>query len=218
MESCAIVKSSDVWPHRSYVCKSEHTTLCQIYLNKLWIPDVLIDIIKDFLYIGAEEILRRFYKNSINSSILQLSYDSFHYVDNFGRRRLTTWTIGYVYCPNPEVQLQQTLCTTCGEKCEFHPNLNGCCELEWDDEDGTLELEVETDHVAIHVENEVDIDEEDIDEDDLYDSWHPWGSTYKQDDDEDDNELEMYDPYYRNDAYSRNNEDSEKRNVYRISK
>ena len=32
------------------VVKSEETVLAQIYLNKLWIPDVLIDIIKDYLY------------------------------------------------------------------------------------------------------------------------------------------------------------------------
>ena len=205
----AIINTSNVWPYRNYVSKSDETVLCQVYLNKLWIPDVLIDIIKDYLYIGAEEVLRKFHRSSINESVKQLSYDSFHYVDVLGRRRLTTWQIGHVYCPNPEIQMQQTMCITCGEKCELHPNVNGCCVLEWDGEDGTLELVVQTDNVAIHVDQE-DMD----DEDDRYDSWHPWGK-YGRDDIDD--EIEFNDPYYRNDAYS--NEDSEEeRKSYRIRK
>ena len=183
----------------------------------MWIPDVLIDIIKDYLYINAKEVLRRYHKSVINASICNLSYDSFHYRDVFGRRRLTVWSIGHLYCPKPEIQLQQSMCITCGEKCNFHPNINGCCVLEWDGEDGTLELEVEEAdrHFAIHVDNEdagetdnEDVDE-DVDEDDLYDSWHPWGK-YGPDDEEALND----DPYYRNDAYSSN----ERSNTYSIRK
>ena len=215
MKLCAIVNTSNVWPYRNYVSKSDETTICQIYLNKLWIPDVLIDIIKDYLYIDAKEVLRKFYRSSINESIRHLSCDVFHYVDVRGRRRLTTWRIGHVYCPNPEIQLQQTMCITCGDKCEFHPNINGCCELEWDGEDGTLELEVETDHAAIYEDEDIsdETDHEDIDEDDGYESWHPWGK-YGRDEEE---EVELYDPFYRNDAY-RDDESDEERNVYRIRK
>jgi len=191
MKSCAIINAATEWPHRNQVTKSVETTLCQIYLNKLWIPDVLIDIIKDYLYISAEEILRKFNKSAINASIEHLSCDSCHYVDVFGRRRLTTWTIGHIYYPKQEVQLQQTLCVTCGEKCEVHTNVNGWCELEWDgEEDGTLELEFDISEAATTWFSEAaaglseaiyEDDDEYVDEADRYDYWNPFAS-YSPDD------------------------------------
>lgn len=192
MKSSAIINTSPVWPHRNYVSKSEETVLSQIYLNKMWIPDVLIDIIKDYLYIHAEEILRKYHKSMINASICDLTCDSFHYVDVFGRRRLTVWSIGHLYCSKPEIQLQQTMCITCGVKCESHPNANGCCLLEWDGEDGTLEFEMENEYMASLVEEEVaetGDDYNDIDEDDRYDHWKPWG---RADYDDPNNQDEEY--------------------------
>ena len=213
MRSSAIIHTSAIWPHRNYVRKSDETVLSQIYLNKLSIADVLIDIIKDYLYIDAKEVLRKYFKSSINTSIRDLTCDSYHLVDTFGRRRQTVWSVGHLYSAKPEVQLQQIICITCGEKCESHLNMNGCCAMEWDGEDGTLELEVANGYTVSSVD---DIDEDDIDEDDRYDHWNPW-SEYDpyhdvDYDDDDDYEEELYDGYYRN------HYDSEDRNAYRIRK
>ena len=143
----SIHTSSDVWPYRDYVVKSDETVLKQIYLNKLWIPDVLIDIIKDYIYTSADEILRKFHKSVMNSAIERLAIRSVHYVDDYGRRRLTMWSIkGHDYYPASEIQLEQTLCITCGEKCDFHANIDGCCPMEWDGEDGTLEFGIENEY------------------------------------------------------------------------
>lgn len=142
MISYAYINISTEWPFHHYVSKSVETSLSLIYLNKLKIPDVMIDIIKDYIYISAEEILRKFHQSEINLSIQRLSIDARHYVDEFGRRRLTHWTIGHMYCPNPEIRMQQTLCITCGETCSYHDNFTGCCELEWDAEDGTIDFQL----------------------------------------------------------------------------
>jgi len=217
MKSSAIIHTSAIWPHRNYVRKSDKTVLSQIYLNKLWIPDVLIDIIKDYLYIDAKEVLRKYYMSSIHTSIRDLTCDSYHLVDTFGRRRQTVWSVGHLYRLKPEVQMQQIMCITCGEKCNSHPNMNGCCAMEWDGEDGTLELEVANGYT---VSSSVD-DYNDIDEDDRYDHWNPWAEydpyrdldddDYDDDHDHDENEG-LYDGYYRN------SDDSEDRNAYSIRK
>ena len=127
------------------VVKSVQTVLSQIYLNKLWIPDVLIDIIKDYLYVSAEEILRKFHRSCINTSINQLSGDCYYLVDFYERRRQVHWSIGHAYglpSENP-VQMQQIMCVTCGERSDYHTNFDGCCVMEWDGEDGTMDLSIE---------------------------------------------------------------------------
>ena len=108
-------------------------------LNKLWIPDVLIDIIKDYLYIDTSTVLRNFYKASINKSISSLMIDTSHLYDIYGRKRITHWSIGQHY-RGGEVQLKNLICTTCGECSDSHMRADKCCAMEWDGEDGTLEL------------------------------------------------------------------------------
>ena len=115
-----------------FVEKANYVVFQQMVLNKLWIPDVLIDIIKDYLYISAEEVLRKFYKYSINCSIMRMVVDAQYYSDMYGRIRIAHWSAGHLYAPN-EVQLQEDVCVTCGDFSMHHPNLNGCCNLEWDD-------------------------------------------------------------------------------------
>jgi len=65
-----------------------------------------------------------------------------YYVDLYGRKRQAHWSTGhdFNYAEEP-VQLQQILCLTCGEACTYHTNLDQCCPLEFDGEDGTLVLE-----------------------------------------------------------------------------
>ena len=131
-----------VWPQRDSVVKSVQTCLSQIYLNKLFIPDVLIDIIKDYLYISEAEILRRFHKSCLNTSINEMTCSVTYFIDMYGRRRQAQWATGHDF-PTAEIQFQQVLCMTCGETCQYHTNLDGCCVLEFDGEDGTLILDIE---------------------------------------------------------------------------
>ena len=55
-----------------YVEKANDVVFQQMVLKKLWIPDVLIDIIKDFLYISADAVLRKYYRIGLNLSITSL--------------------------------------------------------------------------------------------------------------------------------------------------
>ena len=118
---------------------TEKTVISIMLLNKLWIPDVLIDLIKDYLYISVYTVWQNFYRLSINRSITSLTIKTIDMFDIFGRKRITHWQIGHVYTES-EIELQNTICTTCCEGKDRHENVNGCCALEWDGEDGSLEL------------------------------------------------------------------------------
>ena len=117
-----------------FVEKSPEVVSQLMVLNKLWIPDVLIDIIKDFLYISAAEVLRKFYRFNLNSSITDLTTMSSCVIDVYGRQRLAHWAKGHVY-GGGDVQIQGVVCVTCGEADSRHQNVNGCCALEYDEVD-----------------------------------------------------------------------------------
>jgi hypothetical protein len=122
-----------------YVEKSNEVVAQQMVLNKLWIPDVLIDIIKDYLYISAAEVLRKFYRFNLNRSITDLTTISSYMIDIYGRQRLAHWAIGHVYGVG-DVQIQGVVCVTCGNPMEHHHNINGCCALVLDEIDEPLYL------------------------------------------------------------------------------
>jgi hypothetical protein len=135
--------------------KSEETVLSLIALNKLLIPEVLIDIIKDYLYISAYEVLCKYYKYSINKNILYLRYDNTYILDSSGRRRIAHWSMGD-YGMIPQVQLQNMFCITCGNPSDWHNNDNGCCIFydEGEDEHNIQLLDSETDEVSIQEEDQ----------------------------------------------------------------
>ena len=183
-----VVEISRVFPHKKntpYTVKvhvSTNTVLSLIFLNKLWIPDVLIDLIKDYLFISKEEYLRQFFKNSINKSFKRLSIDRNFLVDIYGRRRQSQvlWKE-----KNEGLQFQQFICVTCGENSEYHEAHRGCCAMEMDDvEDGFLALEVERTDDEVPVEAVMEtvmeevVDEEEEEEEFVEDYSYP----YEQDD------------------------------------
>ena len=139
------------------VVMAEHTVQKIMLLNKLWIPDVLIDIIKDYLYINRETVLRNYFKASINSSIERLRISYTNTFDQYGRTRLIHWAIGhYDWWKRDSIQLQDVVCAVCGECESRHTNNeDGCCAMEWD---GTLAL---TDDGEVSEEEE--FEEEDWD-------------------------------------------------------
>ena len=113
-----------------YVEKSNDVVFQQMILNKLWIPDVLIDIIKDFLYICTEEVLRKYYRLHLNLHINDLVGSMRFLQDIYGRRRITIWQTQSGSCT--EIQLQGGVCVECGSCCTLHDTLTGCCPLQWD--------------------------------------------------------------------------------------
>lgn len=122
-----------------FVEKSNHVVSQQMVLNKLYITDVLIDIIKDYLYINAEEVLRNFYKLHLNRSITSLWLDCTTLIDIHGRDRQRHCSIGSLN-GSENIQLQSVVCVTCGDFDHLHNNMNGCCPQEFDLEDEPIEL------------------------------------------------------------------------------
>jgi len=123
---------------------AEKTVKSIMLLNKLWIPDVLIDIIKDYLYVNRETVLRNYYKAKIHHSIGRLDVSYSNTFDQYGRIRLIHWSIGHDDWRIDDwrdcVQLQDVICAVCGECESRHTNMDGCCAMEWDGVDGTLVL------------------------------------------------------------------------------
>ena len=119
-----------------FVEKANDVVCQQMVLNKLWIPDVLIDIIKDYLYVSASEVLRKFYRLWLNRSITDIWTSNQVMVDVYNRERLVLWQTGYIY-GGEDLHLQGAICTTCGSCSQSHNNINGFCALVWDgQEDG----------------------------------------------------------------------------------
>lgn len=122
-----------------WVEKSNEVMCKLMVLNKLWIPDVLIDIIKDYLFVSASEVLRKFYRVHLNKSITDMWVNYRPLTDIYGRNRQTIYEIGHVY-GGGNVQVQGAVCVTCGDFDHFHHNMNGCCPQLFDLEDEPIHL------------------------------------------------------------------------------
>jgi hypothetical protein len=122
-----------------YVEKSNDVVFSQMVLNKLWIPDVLIDIIKDYIYISAADVLRKFYRAHLNRSITNMWVNYTPQTDIYGRDRQIVYAIGHVY-GGGNIQIQGTVCVTCGDFDHMHNNMNGCCPQLFDLEDEPIHL------------------------------------------------------------------------------
>ena len=151
------------------VVMAEETVKKIMLLNKLWIPDVLIDIIKDYLYVNTETVLRNYYKAKVNYSIGRLDVNYSNIFDQYGRIRLIHWAIGHDDWRIDDwriddwrdcVQLQDVICSVCGENESRHTNNDGCCAMEWDGVNEPLELvrESESDGSYYSEEEEEDGD------------------------------------------------------------
>jgi hypothetical protein len=140
-----------------FVEKSSHVVCLLMVLNKMWIPDVLIDIIKDYLFIDRLEVLRKFFKQYINRSVNDICTSNQLFVDVYGRGRIVLWQTGYIY-GGGDLHLQGSVCVTCGDSSQLHNNLNGCCSLMWDAVDEPILLEEE----VVGVEEDVEVSDETI--------------------------------------------------------
>jgi hypothetical protein len=158
--TASVVNGTVVHGWCGYVEKSNEAVCKLMVINKLWIPDVLIDIIKDYLFVSATEVLRKFYRAHLNRSISDMWSSNQMLVDVYGRHRIAFWQTGHLY-GGGDVQLQGIVCMTCGESSSRHNNLNGCCALMWDNgADGELELMDEEFDVEVTDETVAEINEE----------------------------------------------------------
>ena len=113
------------------VIKSERVVFQQLVLNKLWIPDVLIDIVKDYLYYDKNYAIHKQFQKCLNMSVNTLYTESRFYLDKEGCRRMAQVAIGQIR-ENPleltrRLQLQTLICVTCGNFCNQHGNMSGLC-------------------------------------------------------------------------------------------
>lgn len=137
--STSVVNRSVVHGWCGWVEKSNDTVFSLMVLNKLWIPDVLIDIIKDYLFVSAAEVLRKFYRVHLNRSITDMWVNYTPLMDIYGRKRQTVYEIGHVY-GGGNTQIQGIVCVTCGNFDHMHNNMNGCCHQQFDLEDAPIYL------------------------------------------------------------------------------
>ena len=121
------------------VVKADTVVQAQLAINKSWLPDDVLNIIKDFLYISAYDVLRKFYKSSITSSILRIETNFGYLSDIQGRPRIAHWMTGHVD-EFQGVQLQGMICVTCGNPTEHHETLTGCCVFH---DEGEIDGEVD---------------------------------------------------------------------------
>lgn len=153
-----------------FVEKSTDVVFQQMVLNKLWIADDMINEIKDYLYISAAEVLRKFYRLNLNNSITAMWVNHSPVTDIYGRYRQVVYAIGHVYGAG-NIQLQGTVCVTCGEFDHRHNNMNGCCALQFDVVDEPIYLvenfwedpdQETTDEMIAEINAEAEADEPEI--------------------------------------------------------
>jgi len=119
----------------SVVVKSDRVVSQQLALNKLRIPDVLIDIVKDYLYIDIYRARRNFFNRKLKDFLSMVEFGVNAHPIN-GEYRWITSCIGiesYTDERNPSIYSTWTviaepdLCVTCGTLCSHHGNLCGIC-------------------------------------------------------------------------------------------
>lgn len=127
--------------HEGHVVKSDRVVFQQLALNKHWLPDDILNEIKDYLYISKEEALRKYYRELLHKSIKSVVSTSQICVDMFNRTRLTDW----YKSGEDNIHLHGTVCSVCGVGTTHHHNIDdingGICTLEWDDVDFDIDDE-----------------------------------------------------------------------------
>jgi hypothetical protein len=151
-----------------FVEKANEVVFQQMVINKLFIPDVLIDIIKDYLYVCTEDVLRKYYRRNLNLLIKDLVKSVGFLQDFYGRRRIAIWQ---TQSDNSlEIQLQGRICVECGSCCTHHATLTGCCPLEWDLEGEAEELFEEEEEEVPEVTWDISVPETNQQEDGFQDT------------------------------------------------
>jgi hypothetical protein len=95
----------------------------QLSINKLWIPDDVIWVVKDYICFNGIELKRQFYKFAINSSILRMTLMNPRFLSNsLGLPRLVYWACLLTDDWKKERHLQSLICIDCAEPAKLHNN------------------------------------------------------------------------------------------------
>ena len=115
------------------VTKTDRVVFQQLALNKLLIPDVLIDIIKDFLFIDKEHVKQNKFQSLLKNILSRIEIDVDPHSIN-GEYRWVKSTIRQnvegEYEDNNiwyKILAEPTICYTCGTLSNHHGNLSGIC-------------------------------------------------------------------------------------------
>ena len=107
-------------PYKNFdevVFKSENTVYSQIAINKFQIPEVLVDIIKDYLYYNKTQVIQRYLKNILNLTINNLYVYHGHSFNLEGERKVSYFDI---INENNSIMIHSSMCSKCGEYCFRH--------------------------------------------------------------------------------------------------
>lgn len=112
--------------------KTDKVIFQQIAINKLYLPDVLIDIIKNYLYYSKDKCIHRYFQKWVNKGITTIDYGVEAYDIN-GEYRWLTACFGYETYGQTigdriwKVIAQPSICIHCGTLRSHHNNLSGIC-------------------------------------------------------------------------------------------
>lgn len=138
--------------------KGEQKIYSRLSINKLWIPDDVIWVVKDYLCFNGIELKRQFYKFAINSSILRMTIMNPRFLSNsLGLPRLVYWVCLMTDDWKQRLHLQRLTCIDCKEPYNLANNeeLNTIVEvnLTVDSIPEDVLLPVESNHVSLQCQS-----------------------------------------------------------------
>jgi hypothetical protein len=130
--------------------KTDKAIFQQIIINKLYLPDVLIYIIKDYLYYSKDKSKHRYFQKSINNIIQTIEYGVEAY-EIYGEYRWLTVCFGYETCGQIgdriwKVLAQPAICIHCGTLRSHHNNLSGLCLYSYEN-DAEISMYIQNNHL-----------------------------------------------------------------------
>ena len=138
--------------------KGEQKIYSRLSINKLWIPDDVIWVVKDYLCFNGIELKRQFYKFARNSSILRMTIMNPRFLSNsLGLPRLVYWVCLMTDNWKQRLHLQRLTCIDCKEPYNLANNeeLNTIVEvnLTVDSIPEDVLLPVESNHVSLQCQS-----------------------------------------------------------------
>ena len=89
-------------------------------INRFPIPEVLVDIIKDYIYYNKTQVIQRYLKNILNETINNLYVSHGHSLNVQGEIKISYFD---VVSHDSTFTLHSSVCSTCGEYCFNHANI-----------------------------------------------------------------------------------------------
>lgn len=97
--------------------KSDKNVETQLVINQINLPDVLLDIIKDYIYMSIYEYASRYMKLYLNNCIHQMRIRSVNAYTMEGELIYIHVGKRLSYANTKSIQLQYIICSKCGDYC-----------------------------------------------------------------------------------------------------